>query len=364
MRNQFISILFMPILLLLGATSCNKPKEESESPVKFALSDTMMQMISIDTVHKTQVEDVLKLSGKITYDEDKMIKIYPLVGGEVSEVKVELGDFVNKGQVLAVIHSAEVAQYRQDKIAAEGNAAIAQRNLETNQALNKSGVNSDKELLEAQREVLKSNAELQRLKDVFKINSIDENGNVVLRAPVAGFIVEKKVNPGFHLRSDNNENLFTLSGLDQVWVSANVYEADISKIKEGYDANVTTLSYEDKIFKGKVDKVYNVLDPESKVMKVRIKLENKDYRLKPEMFANVLVQYKEKESMLSIPTSAIIFDNSKNYVLIYHSKTEIEIREIQLYKSVGDISYVASGLKVEERLINRYHLLVYDALND
>ncbi len=84
-----------------------------------------------------------------------------------------------------------------------------------------------------------------------------------------------------------------ISGLDEVWITANVYETDIAKIKEGYDADVTTLSYGDKVFKGKVDKVFNTLDPDTKVMKARIVLPNPGYLLKPEMYAGVTVYYQE-----------------------------------------------------------------------
>ncbi|MEJ7684062.1 MAG: efflux RND transporter periplasmic adaptor subunit [Segetibacter sp.] len=94
------------------------------------------------------------------------------------------------------------------------------------------------------------------------------------------------------------DNLFTISDLKDVWVMANVFEADIPKVKEGYAVKVTTLAYPDKVFYGRVDRVSEVLDPEDKALKVRVKLENQDMMLKPEMFTRVIVTNEEKIKLL------------------------------------------------------------------
>ena len=118
------------------------------------------------------------------------------------------------------------------------------------------------------------------------------------------------------IRSDNATGLFTISDLKNVWVMANVYESNISFVKMGDSVNITTLSYPGKIFRGKIDKIMNVLDPSNKVMKLRIVLRNPDYLLKPEMFASVVVNTTENKKMLSIPARTLIFDHSQYYVLV------------------------------------------------
>ena len=82
------------------------------------------------------------------------------------------------------------------------------------------------------------------------------------------------------IRSDNSTGLFTISDLKNVWVMANVYESNISFVKMGDSVNITTLSYPGKIFRGKIDKIMNVLDPSNKVMKLRIVLANPGYLVK------------------------------------------------------------------------------------
>ncbi len=102
------------------------------------------------------------------------------------------------------------------------------------------------------------------------------------------------------IRSDQSEELFTVSGLENVWVMADVYESDISKVCAGETGvEITTLAYRNRSFGGTIDKVYQVLNDESKTMSVRIKLQNRDYLLKPGMFTNVKVTCKASEERMA-----------------------------------------------------------------
>jgi cobalt-zinc-cadmium efflux system membrane fusion protein len=112
-----------------------------------------------------------------------------------------------------------------------------------------------------------------------------------------------------------------------------------------------------------VDKILNVLDPANKVMKIRIVLPNPGYLLKPEMFASVLVRNTENRVMVSIPSSALIFDHSQYYVLIYKSPSDISIRPVQVMNTVGGRSFISSGLSEGEKLIGSQALLIYQELN-
>src|ERR1035437_3631145 len=166
------------------------------------------------------------------------------------------------------------------------------------------------------------------------------------------------------VRSDNNTNLFTISDLKNVWIIANVYESNISSIHLNDGVDVTTLSYPDKVFKGKVDKIMNVLDPTTKVMKVRIVLPNPDYVLKPEMFANVKVTNDGNKEALCVASSAVIFDHSQNYVLVYHSNSDISIVPVQVINTVDNRSYITGNVKLNDKVVASNTLLIYDALNN
>ena len=363
--NKFILPIWSTLLIATLLISCEQTKDQPEEQAKaFMLSDTMFQRITLDTVITAAVRNELKLVGKIVPDENKVIKVFPLVGGNVEDVSVELGDFVKQGQKLATIRSGEVADFERELIQAQSDVLIAKKNLAAAEDLFESKLVPDREVITARQLLDKAQAEVDRVKEIYKIYGLGNSSFYTVTSPISGFVISKNVNRGMQLRSDNSENLFTIGQIADVWVMANVNESDIPKIKLGMQASVKTISYPDQIFAGKIDKIYNVLDPETKAMQVRIQLPNTGQLLKPEMHATVVLNFEEDQSMYTIPSKAIIFDKSKNWVMVYQGRSKIETRAVDVYRSLSDKSYIAHGLKNGEVIISKNQLLVYDALND
>jgi Membrane-fusion protein len=105
-----------------------------------------------------------------------------------------------------------------------------------------------------------------------------------------------------------------------------VYETDIAKIKQGSNAEITTLSYPDKKFSGRVERISNILNPETNVMTVKIRLSNPDYTLKPGMFANISILFPETEKRLVIPSRSMLFDDNKNYVVLFKKQCDVDMQ--------------------------------------
>src|SRR5574343_562877 len=362
-KNYSTNLIVLVVLASLLQACKHEVKSDEESGA-FVLSDTMMQRIEIQAVQEEPIKLQLKLAGKIMADENKLVEVFPLVGGNVAELNAELGDHVSKGQVLAVIKSGEVADFERQLIDAQSDLLVAQKNLRVTEDLFESKLASERDVLAAKNEVNKTQAELNRIKEVFSIYGIDKKAEYQVKAPISGFIIEKKINRDMQLRSDKTDNIVTVAEITDVWVNANVYESDIAKIHERMDAEVKTLSYPDSIFKGHVDKIYNILDPQTKTMKVRIKLANNNYMLKPEMNATITLKYEEGGVIIAVPSRSVIFDKSKTYVMVCKDKATIETREVEVYKQVGDVTYIKKGLHTGEKIISKNQLLIYDALND
>lgn len=356
------------ILLVLLAfsltTSCfnRTPKDPEKQSTRFCIPDSLMNQIKVDTVEIKPVFNELNLIGKVTFDQEKVVRIYPLVSGNVVDVKVTLGSHVEKGQILAVIKSSEMAGAENDLVAARSNLAVAQKNYSAAVDMNKSGILSDKEFTTAQKELDKAKSEFERASTVISIYGNNPQHDYQVKSPISGFVVEKFVNANMQIRSDNSANLFTISNLKNVWVLANVYESDIAGVKENENVEITTISYPDKKYTGKIDKIYNMLDPENKTMKVLIKLDNDDYKLKPEMFAKVMVHQVTDITMLAIPSNAIIFDRNQYWVLVYNDKCDIQIRKIDKIAQNSSFTYVRSGIKPGEKVITNRQLLIYNAI--
>lgn len=361
--NKFLSIPALAFVLF--CVSCKEKKEVKEEPKKFALSDTMARMIAVDTVGICYINDELTLSGEVSFNENNVNRIYPRSSGQVVESKVTLGDKVHAGQVLAVLRSADVAGSYADLTSANADLAITKRQMDNTESLYKSGIASEKDFTEAKQNYEKALAAKSKIQSAISINggsNSNATGTYVLTSPIDGYIVEKKVNAGNFIRGDMGDYLFTVSDLKNVWINANVYEADISKVKEGYSVKVTTLAYPDKVFSGTIDKVSEVLDPSSKTLKVRIRLDNPDRLLHPEMFAKVIVTNTENRKAVCIPTQSMISLNGKNYVVVYNSNTDMKIAEISILKSAGDKAFLSGGVMPGQKIITHNQLLVFQQL--
>lgn len=343
--------------------SCHHAGESQEKDTKFQVTDSLLKSLVIDTVKQASALSQFTLTGSIAPDENKMVKVFPLVSGVAQNVNVQLGDVVQKGRVLAVMKSAEMAGFTKDYISSEADLRNARRAMETTQDLYKGGLASQKDLEQAKSDYQKAVAESKRAGAVISINKSNNNG-YELKAPITGFVVEKNLTSNTQVRADNSQNLFTIADLSTVYVLVNVYESDISKIQTGDPVKVTTLSYPDRTFDGKIDRIDNMLDPDNKVMHARIKINNPGNLLKPGMFANVLIRAKSGETLPEVNSKALVFDNDRNYVIVVDGPAKVHIQPVQVAKTVEDRAYIKSGLKPGDRVVASRQVYLYESLKD
>ncbi len=326
-----------------------------------SIPDSIINKTETAPVEMDDIVETIKLNGKIIPNEGKQAKVYSLVSGKIKSVAVELGDYVKQGQLLAVIQSSEVAGVANDLSMANSNVEITKKNLESTEALYKSNLATEKDLTQARIEFNKATSELNRATQVSSITG-GNNGTYLLKAPINGIVIEKTITNNSEVRPDNNASLFSVADLSNVWVIASVYESDINKIHIGDNVVVNTLSNPEKNYAGKIDKIYDVLDPASRTMKVRISMNNLHNELKPEMFATITVKGKSEGRILSIPSRAVVLDDSKQYVIVKKDKQQLIIRPIQLIKRIGDKSFVA-GLNEGDLVVTNSQVFLYEALN-
>ena len=361
--NKNIAIGLLMIFTILISCKHEQPEEEVNQKT-FVMSDTMLSTTTTAPAMIQQVKNQLNFYGKIIADNNKMVEIFPVVGGNVTKVYVELGDYVKKGQLLATIQSTEVAGFEKDLDDATSDLIVATNKIKVATEMYESNLATEKEVLEARNDLEKAKSQLARIQQTYKIYNIKKNATYEVRAPLSGFVIQKAINEGMLLRSDKTDNIFDIAQIDDVWAIVNINESDISQVRLGVDARITTLSYPDKQFYGKVDKIYNIINPETKAMQARVKLDNKDFLLKPDMRATIQLSFNEDKKMIAIPATAIVFDKSKNFVMVFKDRHNIRTQQVDVYRQVDDIAYISSGLDEGDKVITTNQLLVYDALND
>jgi len=365
MQIKNISKLTLSLLTAaLILQSCSEQPKEQPKDDKFALTDSLVNRLLIDTVRNPNSETELNFSAKIAPNEETTARIFPMVSGNVRSVPVKLGDHVAKGQTLATMGSPEMASYDKDAISSSAELRNAARSVKLAEDMFKSGLSSARELEEAKNDYLVKQAEDKRSRAVLNLNGGSVNGSYTLKSPISGFIIEKNVNSNMQLRPDNNQNLFTVADLSTVWSIINIYESDISSIQQGDQVKISILSYPDKTFNGKIDKIYNVLDADSKVMNARVSISNPGYLLKPGMMATVQITAKSNNDLPSINVNDIVFDENKNYVMVLDKVKKIRIQEVIIERKSGDKAYISKGLQAGDRVVASKTVFLYESLKE
>lgn len=362
----------MKSFLLTAATvltlaGCAK-KEESAPPTSAA--DSTSSYLT-DSVRRINPESELTLNGTVTFDQDNVVRVFPLVSGNVEKINASLGTYVQKGQDLAVIRSGDISNYVNDYQSDKSDLEVAQQALKNVSAQYKAGFASETDFLTARSNVKKAQEEAAKSANILKVyggSSTSGNPFFTVKAPITGFVVERNVNAGQDLRSDNQNPLFTISSLQQVWVMANVYEQDIPSVRMGQPVDLTVLAYPDKIFRGTISNISSVLDTQARVLKVRIVLANQAGLLKPDMFATVHVHLANTGSNradLAVSQKAVVFDRDHYYVVIKTGKDKFEVREVQLIKNSTRYAFIEGGnLKPGDTVLTEGSLLMYNDLTD
>lgn len=338
-------------------------EHKTETPIeKFAITDSLLNRLVIDTVEQANNKTDLMFSAKITANEERRSELFPMVSGNVNQVAVRLGDEVSSGQLLATVNSSEMAGFDKEVIAANAELKSAERSMKQAEQLFESGLSSAKELEDAKNDYQIKKAEAKRSAAVLKLNGGSKNGFYAIKSPIKGFVIEKNVTNNMQLRADNDKSLFTIADLSNVWAMINVYESDISRIKNGDAVKLTTLSYPDQIFTGKIDKLYNLIDQDTKVMSARVVISNPDFLLKPGMLGTVKVSASTNSNLPVVNSTAVIFDENKNYLLVLDQNKKVSIREIQIGRKTADKTYISSGVNAGDLIIASKQVFLFESL--
>jgi RND family efflux transporter MFP subunit len=175
-----------------------------------------------------------------------------------------------------------------------------------------------------------------------------------LRAPFDGTILEReRIVPGVVV--DGTHHLFTMAGLETVWVEAHVHESDFGLLGRGRGGSVefTSPAYPDEVFRGEVLYTGDMVDPKSRTVRLLATAENPDRKLKPGMFLTVEIHSKDARELPKAPTSALLTDDDAYFVFVQAGPERFERRAVRLGDREGDEVAVLRGLDPGERVVVR-----------
>ena len=313
--------------------------------------------LEIASAAERNVDGTLIASGRVTFDDLRVAHVFSPVTGRVSSIDAKLGQRVKKGQRLALIDSPDVGTAMSDVNKAQADQIAAEHDYQRKKDLFDQHAASTADLEQSEDNFRKARAELERARQktyLLRSGGGAVNGAFSLTSTIDGVVVMRNINPGIEVQGQYGGGnaaveLFTVGELDVVWVFADIYEADVARVRPGARVVVSSVTYKDKVFEGKVDWVSGVLDPATRTVKVRCTLPNPDGFLKPEMYATARIAVEERRA-LAIPQSAVTKMGDVNVVFAALGDADGKARFERLPVTVDEGSSTDAWAVVERGL--------------
>ena len=294
-----------------------------------SIAESLIETGVVEDIERTKV---LKVTGQVQLDRTKAVEVVPAGGGRVDQVSKLLGEKVEKSDILAAIHSADLGQAKADFLEVQAKLELAQASFRREKELYEKKVTSEADFLNALSELKSAEASYaaadKRLRlfgldteQIAEIKNEKENGefaNLILRAPQAGTIIAQNMSAGKIV--ETAESLYTIADLSNLWVWCDVYEKDLEMLHEQLAkggplrAVVRVKAFAAGEFEGEVDLLGNLMDEHTRTIKMRVQVKNPENKLRPGMFADVEVVIPLQGRMVAVPRTAVMSDGGKNFV--------------------------------------------------
>lgn len=390
-KTRKLLILTIAIAALAGCKRAANPSsgQVNAAAAPAASQSAADQAIETEIVTAAPISGAVSATGKISAPEDRIAVIGPVNEGRIVKLYAGQGSRVRKGQRLAELESADIDQAEADYLKAVADAEnanrsaaaeirLAQQTYDRTKLLFEKTVVPGKNLQSAEHdlEVAKANAEnniagtkatltaarrhllILGLSDA-AIDGLSKKPGLAatfaLNSPIDGIVVERNATIGATVGAD--ASVFKIIDLARVWIDANVFEKDLPRVRNGQQVKVTTTAFPGATFSGKVIFINSVVDPDSRTVKVRTEVPNPDWRLKPDMFANVEIITDVKSTALSVPQSAVLDDGGKSIVFVAEGST-YKSRQVQVGIKNGDRIEIIDGLKSGDRVVVKGNYLL------
>jgi len=325
------------------------PSETPLAPVQISAERLQSIGVKFGVVERRSVEDDVRTTGTVAIDETRQSYVQTRFSGFIQKVFIDAAyKYVQQGQPLFTIYSPELAAAEREYLVARQNA----KNLSQSPV---PGVAAGSTSL--------VNASLDRLKQwnlpQREIERLETSGQVQealeIDSPASGYVTERNALPNLTVQPDTR--LYTIADLSTVWVFAQVFQNDLSRIRLGDPTALTVNSYPGRIFQGRVDFIYPDVDMNTRTARVRLVFQNPSLSLKPGMYVNVSVKVPFGVQLV-IPASGVLQSGTRQIAFVDASGGYLEPRDVQLGSQVGDDFIVLKGLKAGERIVTSANFLI------
>ena len=369
MKRSYLLESGFCLAVLLSATGCGKSTptvsaSEGDTGPKAAtvVPDMDANNIKVDDPSKFPAVDAklyaaapeLKVTGQVSPDVARQVPVPSLASGRVVEINARLGDEVKQGQILFKVRSNDIAGAFSDYRKAVKNEELAKIQLTRAQLLFDNGAVAKSQLEIAQNAEENAKVDLETTQEHLHLLGSDPDhptGIVEVHAPVSGVITDQQITNSSGVQALTPPNPFTISDVSHVWIVCDVYENDLSQVHVGEYADVRLNAYPDRVFRGKVGNIGQILDPNLRTAKVRLEVENPGL-MRFGMFVAAIFHGTATEQRVSVPATAILHLHDRDWV--YMPQPGGTFRRVEVTAGAmlpGNMQEIISGVKPGQQVI-------------
>jgi membrane fusion protein, heavy metal efflux system len=306
-------------------------------------------------VEARQLPDYLEIAARIEADPTRVVHVFAPVSGRLISVTVRPSDHVSQGQTLAVLASSDVAAARAAYRQAVADNEVKKKALTRAEDLYQHSAIAAKDYQQAQADAQMSTATLESALERLQLLNVEPAGSsdqIKVLAPRAGVVIDLGAAAGEFSKSlDNSSPLCTLADLSTVWALGDVYEKDLASVKTGEAADVRINAYLGQTWRGRVAAISDVVDPNTRTLKIRVVLPNANERLKPEMFGAIRL-LRSTQLGVAAPATAVLREGAAAYIFVQRAPGHFERRAVTLGRSFDhDQVEVVSGLRPGDTIL-------------
>ncbi|QHJ10073.1 Cation efflux system protein CusB [Paraglaciecola mesophila] len=284
----------------------------------------------------TTLNNTIETVGYIKYNEDTIVHMHPRVEGWVDALYVSTaGETVSKGQKMYGIYSPQLVSAQEEYLLAKkGKSRV---------------------IIDAARQRLLALHMPQEA-----MQQLDSDGKVLqsvtFYAPQSGVLEHLKIRHGFYVKP--GDTLLSIASLDEVWVEAEVFEQQASLLEEGLAVNMDVAYLPDRQWQGKLDYIYPSLDISTRALRVRLRFDNPERLLKPNMYSNITIQGKPSAATLTVPREAVIRTGNQDRVVLALGEGYFKSVAVTLGKMSREAIEITSGIEMGDEVVTSAQFLI------
>lgn len=361
---RLLAAICLLLNLLLGGCSHERPDPKAEAPPATSVEPDLNannfkvdhpELFPLATATERKAVPALNVTGLVQPDIARAVPVISLASGRVVEIDARLGDVVKKGQLLLKVRSNDISGAYQSYLKALNDERLAHIQLDRAQILYDKGAIAKSGLEAAQNSEQDAQVDLNAALELLHTLGVDKDhpsAVVEIRAPISGVITDQQVTNAAGVQGLGAPNPFTVSDLSYVWIICDVYENDLDAVHVGEYADVRLNAYPNRVFRGRIDNILPVLDPNIHTAKVRIEVPNPGL-MRIGMFVTATFYGKQPVIHAVIPASAILHLHDRDWVYSPLGAGHFKRQEVVSGNTLpGNVQEVISGLKPGDQVVS------------